>query len=301
VWIKIAQTDAFYDEAKSLRQGKALSSHSKLVTLSPFLEGGLIRVGGRLQRSHLPINQRYPAILPKKHTVTELIFTEYHIKYLHACSQNLLTRVRQEFWPLDAMKTARRIVHCCTICYRARPQSFQPSMGELPWLRVTPSRPFTATGVDFAGPIQLYSGPRNQTVTKAYIAVFVCFSTRAIHLEAVSNLSAQPLLAALRRFFARRGQSAHIHSDNGTNFHGARAELRRYYTEHCQNNKTIIESLATDGTEWHFNPPIAPHMGGLWEAAVKSAKHHLLRITGSAKLNFEELTTMQCQIVSTLA
>jgi len=300
VWIKIAQTEAFYDEVKSLKQGKSLSSHSKLITLSPFLEEGIIRVGGRLQRSHLPINQRHPAILPKKHTVTELIFTEYHIKYLHAGPQNLLTRVRQEFWPLDAMKTARRIVHCCQICYRARPQSFQPSMGELPRLRVTPSRPFTATGVDFAGPIQIYSGPRNRTVTKAYIAVFVCFSTRAIHLEAVSNLSAQAFLAALRRFFARRGQSAHIHSDNGTNFHGARAELRRYYTEHCQNNKTIIESLATDGTEWHFNPPSAPHMGGLWEAAVKSTKHHLLRITGSAKLNFEELTTMLCQIEACL-
>jgi len=149
VWIKIAQTDAFHDEAKSLRQGKDLSSHSKLIMLSPFLEEGIIRAGGRLQQSHLPINQRHPAILPKKHTVTELIFTEYHIKYLHAGPQNLLIRVRQEFWLLDAMKTARRIVHCCTICYRARPQSFQPSMGELPRLRVTPSRPFTATGVDF--------------------------------------------------------------------------------------------------------------------------------------------------------
>jgi len=300
VWIKIAQKDAFNDEIKALRLGKSLSSHSKLITLSPFLEEGVIRVGGRLQRSHLPINQRHPSVLPKKHTVTELIFIEYHIKYLHAGPQNLLTRVRQEFWPLDATRTARRIVHCCQICYRANPKSFQPSMGELPQLRVTPSRPFTATGVDFAGTIQLYSGPRNRTVTKPYIAVFVCFSTRAIHLEAVSNLSAQAFLAALRRFFARRGQSAHIYSDNGTNFHGARAELKRYYKEHCSNNKTVIESLATDGIQWHFNPPSAPHMGGLWEAAVKSTKHHLLRITGSAKLNFEELTTMLCQVEACL-
>lgn len=83
VWIMIAQTDAFHDEAKSLKQGKSLSSHSKLITLSPFLEEGFIRVGGWLQRSQIPINQRHPAILSKNHTVTELIFTEYHIKYLH--------------------------------------------------------------------------------------------------------------------------------------------------------------------------------------------------------------------------
>jgi len=161
------------------------------------------------------------------------------------------------------MRSAWRIVYFCQICYRAKPQSFQPSNGALPRLRVTPSRPFTATGLDFAGPIQLCSGPRNRTVTKAYIAVFVWFSSRAIHLEAVSNLLAQAILAALRRFFARRSLSAHIHYKNGTNFHGARAELRRYYKEHCRNNKTVIESLATDGTEWHFNPPSAKHMGGL--------------------------------------
>jgi len=73
-----------------------------------------------------------------------------------------------------------------------------------------PSRPFTATGIDFAGSIRLHSGPRNRTTTKAYIAVFKCFSTRSIHLEAVSSLTFQAFLAALRRFFSRRGQSSHI-------------------------------------------------------------------------------------------
>ncbi|KAL4091286.1 hypothetical protein QTP88_025999 [Uroleucon formosanum] len=62
-----------------------------------------------------------------------------------------------------------------------------------------------------------------------------------------------------------------------------------------------VETInSKDGTKWHFNPPSAPHMSGLWEAAVKSGKHHLLRITGSVKLNFEELTTMLCQIVACL-
>jgi len=48
VWIKIAQTNAFNDEAKSLKQGKSLSSHSKLITQSPFLEEGIFRMGERL-------------------------------------------------------------------------------------------------------------------------------------------------------------------------------------------------------------------------------------------------------------
>ncbi|KAF0720151.1 Integrase catalytic domain-containing protein, partial [Aphis craccivora] len=257
-WVRIAQQEAFKPEITCLEHGNQLSRRSKLIGLSPFLENGIIRVGGRLQLSQLPANQRHPAVLPKAHRVTQLIFEHYHKQYLQAGAQNLLTRVRQEFWHLDARNTARR-----------------PTMGNLPRLRVTPSRPFTTTGIDFAGPINLHSGPRNRTTTKAYIA-------------------------ALRRFFSRRGQSSHIYSDNRTKFCGANAELRRLYKQPCNNNKTVIETLAQDEIQWRFNPPSAPHMGGLWEAVVKSTKHHLIRTLKSAKLNFEELFTLLCQFEACL-
>jgi len=188
-WVRIVQQDAFKPEIRYLEHGNQLSRQSKLIGLSPFLENGIIRVGGRLQLSQLPANQRHPAVLPKAHRVTQLIFEQYHKQYLHLGAQNLLTRVRQEFWPLDARNTARRVVHSCSVCYRAKPHMFQPTMGNLHRLQVTPSRPFTATSIDFAGPLSLHSGPRNRTTTKAYIAVFICFSTRAIHLEAVSSLT----------------------------------------------------------------------------------------------------------------
>lgn len=100
-------------------------------------------------------------MLPKAHRVTQLIFEHYHKQYLHAGAKNLLTRVRQEFWPLDARNTARRIVHGCSVCYRAKPHMFQPTMGNLPRLRVTPSRPFTTTGIDFAGQSTLRSSQSN--------------------------------------------------------------------------------------------------------------------------------------------
>ena len=49
-----------------------------------------------------------------------------------------------------------------------------------------------------------------------------------------------------------------------------------------------------------FIPKRAPHFGGLWEAAVKSFKTHLVRVIGNSKLNFEEMTTVLTQVEACL-
>ena len=62
----------------------------------------------------------------------------------------------------------------------------------------------------------------------------------------------------------------------------------------------VVRSLTQEGTSWIFNPPSAPHFGGIWEAAVKSAKHHLRRIIGDQVLTFSELTTLMCRMEACL-
>lgn len=98
-------------------------------------------------------------------------------------------------------------------------------MAALPRDRVQCSRPFTITGVDFAGPIYIRSGLRRVAAKKAWIVIFVCFSTKAIHLELAEDLSSRTFIATLRCFMARRGKCAKIYNDNGTNFVGAQKEL----------------------------------------------------------------------------
>lgn len=123
-----------------------------------------------------------------------------------------------------------------------------------------------------------------------------------IHLEAVSSLTSDDFIAALKRFVSRRGNPEHIYSDNGTNFVGGNRKLNEYlqiFTS-SQFNDHISHFLTSHGTNWHFNPPSAPHFGGLWEASVKSVKYHLKRSFMNTILTFEELTTALATIEACL-
>ncbi|XP_070523064.1 uncharacterized protein [Cardiocondyla obscurior] len=176
-------------------------------------------------------------------------------------------------------------------------------MADLPGSRVTIARPFTHTGVDYAGPILIKdSKRRNAKLIKAYIAVFICFTIRAVHLEVVSDLTSEAFVGALKRFVSRRGRPECIYSDNGTNFVGANRELRelREFVNAERTKRDVHDYLDKGGTNWRFIPPHAPHFGGLWEAAVKSTKTHLYKIIGRAHLTFEESQTVLCEIEAVL-
>ena len=127
---------------------------------------------------------------------------------------------------------------------------------------------------------------------------FVSLSTKAVHIEAVSDLTSEAFLACLRRFISRRGKPALLWSDHGTNFVGAKRILKELYKflKESQTNETIANFCSSQGIQWDFIPERAPHFGGLWESAVKSLKTHLHRVVGNSRLNFEELTTVLSQI-----
>lgn len=175
-------------------------------------------------------------------------------------------------------------------------------MGQLPASRVTPTRPFLNTGLDYAGPIMLKTwrgrAARNY---KRYIAVFICMSTSAVHLELITYYSTEAFLAAYKRFTGRRGICATLHSDCGANFVGADAALRQRFNDSSKELKELASLLANDGTTWLFNPPpSSSHFGGKWEAAVKSTKYHLAQVMGESLLTYEEVNTILIQIETVL-
>lgn len=114
-------------------------------------------------------------------------------------------------------------------------------MGDLPEARVKGgSRPFETCGTDYAGPVYYKEGQRkNSRSIKCFIAIFVCFTTKAIHLELSNDLTSAAFLNVLKRFIARRGRPSHIYSDNGLNFVGAERELKALFN-HKEANQQII-------------------------------------------------------------
>lgn len=286
-----------------MQDNQELNPSSKLHQLHAFLdENGVIRVGGRLQEASWSFERKHPILLPNQGKITRLLIEREHRTLLHAGPQLLLASLRQRYWPLSARSLVRQVCRSCVVCFKTTPTGLTQAMGSLPGDRIKPSRPFTIVGTDFAGPIiTLVNKGRGRKVCKSYIALFVCFSTRAIHLEATSELSTAAFLATLRRFIGRRGLPRKICSDNATNFVGAKRELAELYKlirESMQGD--VGDMLQNQGIEWSFIPPYSPHLGGIWEAGIKSCKFHLKRVMGATLFTFEELSTTLVQIEACL-
>ncbi|XP_066590775.1 uncharacterized protein [Prorops nasuta] len=221
--IRLVQSSTFSKELTLLKEKRLLLRSSVLQKLNPFLDKhGIICVGGRLNHSALPFPEKHPPILPKDSALSQLFVQQSHRLALHGGPTLTLSLLTQQVWVVGAIRLVKRHVRACVTCFRARLRRHLQQMGNLPAARVTPSRPFTVSGLDYAGPFSLrFAKGRGQRSYKGYISLFVCFATKAIHLEAVGDLTTQAFLAALRRFTSRRGVCQKIYSDNGTNFQGA--------------------------------------------------------------------------------
>lgn len=295
---RLAQKEVFSEEIKQLKKNSTVLKHSKLKLLNPFLDkDNILRVGGRLKLSQESYSVKHPIILPGFHPFTKLIIKDRHRKLMHGGISSTLAYIRDEFWLTNGRRAIRSVLRKCYKCTRADPRPMHQPMGQLPPARIQCSRPFSTTGVDFCGPVFVKAALRKSTAIKAYIAIFVCFSTKAVHIELVSDLSTAAFLSAFRRFIARRGKPEHVYSDNGTNFIGAKNELHAIYQMlHSKDEENIARTLAHEGITWHLIPPRAPNFGGLWEAAVKVAKRHMIRQIGGTSLLHEDLITLLAQI-----
>lgn len=294
----VAQRESFPKEFILLSNNKLLDNKSKILALSPFFDKYVIRVGGRIGASEYSFEKKHPILLHSSHHLTKLYFRRQHMESLHAGPQLLLAIIRESVWPVNGRHLARRTVNDCVRCKRIRGQTLCPKMGDLPAQRINPGHPFTSVGLDFAGPFSIVNKKgRGARLIKCYLCLFVCLRFKCIHLEAVSDLTKDAFIMTLRRFIARRGKPTEIFCDNGRNFVAAAKEIGNFIENVCD---PIFDFASHQGIKFRFIPTYAPHFGGIWEAGVKSAKHHLRRVMGNSNLTFEEITTLFAQVEAIL-
>ena len=153
----------------------------------------------------------------------------------------------------------------------------------------TTGQPFETTGVDFAGP--LYVKPDNK---KVYIALFTCAVTRAVHLELVTDLSADAFLLAFRRFISRRGICNVIYSENARTFKRAEQDLKCLWN--LMKGKEMQELFTEKRISWIYIVERAAWWGGMWERLMRPVKTCLRKMLGRSCLEREELDTLICEV-----
>lgn len=291
VLIKYVQNECFGSLISNIDKNHLFPKPYRRLAL--FLDSeGLLRVGGRIRHSlDLPYEVKHPILLPKSHRLTELLVEKVHLENCHPGLKTMHNLLLQNFWILSPRSAIYKCLARCIRCFRCKPKSYNPYMGDLPYFRVSKLKPFSHVCVDFAGPFFLtMSKHRGAKSYKGYICVIVCTTVKSIHLEVTSDLTTDAFVAAFRRFVARRGRVTQVWSDQGTNFKGA-ATLLSELARQCSETLNIT---------WNFVPPGSPFMNGLAEAGVKSVKAHLLRVIGLQIFTFEEFYTFLTQVEALL-
>ena len=263
-----------------------------MIKLAPRLdEESLIRCDGRLRFAEfLPFDMRFPIILPRGSWTTKLIVKHYHEAGHHVTGTNhILANLSTKYWIPAAREEIRQWENECNECKRRNAKAAQQIMAPLPLVRLRfPLRAFAQVSVDYGGPFITIQG-RGKRREKRWLCLFTCLTCRAVHLEMAFGLDTDSFLRCFVRMTSRRGYPQEIVSDRGTNFIGADRELRELVGG-LDTNK-IQDKTANKGVKWIFNPPLAPHFGGVHETMIKGAKRAIRAVLGNADVNDEELMT----------
>ena len=154
--------------------------------------------------------------------------------------------------------------------------------GPLPNYRTEQAIPFQVIGTDFAGPI--YYRTKTKKEQKAYILIFSCSVSRAVHLELISNTTTKKFVKCLKRLVARRGKPTTIYSDNAKSFQAAAKWLKQIIK-----SEQLHEHLTKENINWKFNLPKAPWWGGHFERLIGMIKQALYKSLGRTSLRWSEL------------
>ncbi len=280
LFMQVSQRTHLLSTYLKLKGGRGLPAltspdEKKLLKLLPIFceKTQVLRCGGRLMNADLPERSKFPIILPNQCRIVELLVLNLHWSLVHAPLNQTLFELRAKYHILKGRSEIRRILHHCYECRRMKAQPYGQMMGQLPADRVKANPAFHTVGVDTAGPFKLRRKEVGGNVmVDRHIILFTCFSTRAIHLEVLNNLSTESVIMSIKELCSRRGVPRTIWSDNAKSFQKCSRELQKLYKSIDKEKLTRLCLQLPEPVSWQFIPERAPHFGGVWERMVRSVK-----------------------------
>ena len=193
-----------------------------------------------------------------------------------------LAEVLMTHWILKGRQTVKKLLNECLVCRQFSAKKLMaPNIAPLPRMRAMQTQPFQHTGLDFAGPLMVKDG--NQQ-SKAYVTLFTCATTGAVHLELAPDMSAGTFRQSLEKLVARREMPNLIVSGNAATFKSTAVELKELF-----DHPEVQAYLQGNYLTWKFNLSLALWWGGFYERMVGMTKGILRKALGNSKLTFREL------------
>lgn len=193
-------------------------------------ENGLLRIGGHIAYADVSREEKHPLILPRAHHISMLLVRYYHKQVAHPGHHIKEGAIRAAgFWIVGSKHVESTVIHKCVTCRKLRGRLAYQEMADLPADRLAQKPPFTSIGLDIFGPWTIVTRHTRggSAESKRWAVIFMCMSTRAMHIELIESMTTSSFINALRRFFFIRGPAKLLHSDRGTNFVGACKELQK--------------------------------------------------------------------------
>ena len=191
-----------------------------------------------------------------------------HQRVLHSGVKDTLTEISSRYWIPRGRGAVHQFIGRCVRCRRYSGSSYiPPPPPPPPEFRVQQSFPFSAVGVDYARPLMIkqnthtsYKVGRYNTHTacneKAWLCMFTCCVTCAVHIDVVTNLSSCSFFQCFKQLIARRGLLSKMISDNGSTFKSA-LKILSSILEHPE----VKKFMSGNRVKWIFNVERAPWWG----------------------------------------
>ena len=158
--------------------------------------------------------------------------------------------------------------------------------------RASEGYPFSHTGVGFAGPIYVKTSVRKETeMTKSYIALYTCASTRVVCPKSNSRC----IYTILSEVYQSSRCSQAYGSDNAKTFKSAENKLSASFEF-----QEVQDYFLAKRIQWKYNLEEAPWWRGFWARMVKSTKRCLKKVLKNARLSCDELTTILIEVEAVL-